>query len=98
MSDSDIMSINSPSVSLAVTAASANVLLPNTSSLIRVVNLGAAPAYLATGGSTITAAVGTNLCIPAGAVEVFAKQNNDRYLAAISSGTTNLSISCVEGV
>lgn len=98
MSAYNIATINSPTVSLSVTATSANVSLPIASNFLIISNIGTAEAYVRSGlGVGTTAVVGTNFCVPAGAIVAFRKDYLDNYLAAISSTTTTLSISCTEG-
>lgn len=100
MSVQNIANVNSPTVPLAVTTTSASVNLPNKGPLVLVSNIGASPAWLASGttAATAVASTGNGLCVPNGQTFYMRLNPTDGVLAAVTAtGTTTLSISCVSG-
>lgn len=94
--------LNSPTVPLAVTAASARVALPQTETGMLVIsNTGASPAFCSAGDANITAAAstGNGMCVPNGQTLSFRIGPRDTHVAAIcaGAGTATLSISVVNG-
>ena len=84
-------------VLLAAGVASARVQLDPTSAAVRVVNDGAATAFIQFGDSTV-ASTTTKMPIKAGATETFTKGSSTHVAAITASGTTNLYFTNGEGL
>jgi hypothetical protein len=86
--------INAAAVQLAVTTSSASVQLPPSSlNGVEIVNIGTAPAYVACGGSGVTASATTNRVVQPNWPRIFMRNTGDLFIAAITaSGTATLVI------
>jgi hypothetical protein len=84
-------------VLLAVTTASARAQLDPNSSAVRVVNDGAATAFLHFGGDTVASNT-AKMPIKAGATETFTTGTAGYVAAVTTSGTTNLYFTNGEGL
>jgi hypothetical protein len=84
-------------VLLAATTASARVALDPNSSAVRVVNDGAATAFLQFGDANVTANT-SKMPIKAGATETFTTGTSAAVAAVTASGTTNLYFTNGEGL
>ena len=89
--------INQPAVQLSVTTSSARVAMPLSSlNGVEIVNVGTAPAYVASGDSTITASATANRVVHPNWPRIFARGTTDpanSYIAAVTaSGTAQLTI------
>ena len=90
--------LNSATVQLALTAASANVALPQKGGLVNITNYGTGTAMCASGDSTVVASATTSMMIPAGQTFGVRINPKDTHIAGISGTTTSISISVVNGV
>jgi hypothetical protein len=96
-----LLNLNSPTVPLSATTSGVNVAYPVRGSGVMITNLGAYPAWCASGVGSGTAAVastGNGILIAPGAVIDAQIANSDTYIGCITTGGTSLlSISVVEG-
>ena len=101
-STNTLMQLNAPTVPLSATTAGVNVALPTRGSGVMISNLGAYPAWCASGvGSGVAAAAstGNGILIAPGAIIDAQINNSDTYVGCITTGGTSLlSISVVEGL
>lgn len=84
---------NTSTVSISATTSSANVALPSgvPARQLRIFNNAGAVAFVAFGGSGITASTSTSVPIAVGAVEVLSIPSEANYVAAIlASGTGSI--------
>lgn len=86
--------INTPTVQLACTTTSARIQLPLSSlNGVEIVNLGTAPAFVASGDSTVTASATANRVVHPNWPRIFARKPDDQFVAGITgSGTATLVI------
>lgn len=85
-------------VSLTASTASARVALVTASGAVRVFNAGDVTAFIEFGSSAVTAALGTSIPLPAGAVETFAVSSVSHLAAIVASGSAQIYATPGEGI
>ena len=91
------VNINNPSATISATTTSARVAYPADTDFVRVLNDGAAVAWLRSGDSSVTAAAGTGQFLHQNKSTIFRRNRNDTHIAAVMvSGTGTIYISPVD--